>query len=398
VNKERLWTKNFVTVTVTNFLIYIVFYLLMVTIAAYAVDQFHVSTGMAGFVSGIFIIGILVGRLGIGHAVEEMGSRRVLIAGTMSFIITSVLYFAAINLSLLVFIRFLHGVAYGIASTAAGTIVAQIIPDKRRGEGIGYYSMSQILATALGPLIGITLIQYDDFRIIFVVASIIAACSFGISFLISQPDHTPRRQDQAEAVKTIQISNFLEFTAIPISIIVLIVGFNYSAVLTFISLYSKQLHLEKAASFFFFVYALIVIISRPFSGYLLDARGKNFVVYPCLFLFTIGMLLLGVTDSGMTLLLAGAFMGLGYGNFLSCGQAISIKEAPPNRLGLATATYYIFLDVGFGIGPYLFGSLVPFTGYRSLYFMMAAVIFATILLYPFMYPSKVSPSGKRGDT
>jgi MFS family permease len=398
MGKERLWTKNFITVTVTNFLIYIVFYLLMVTIAAYAVDKFHASTGMAGFVSGIFIIGILIGRLGIGHAVEEMGSRRVLIAGTMSFIITSALYFTAVNLPLLVLIRFLHGVAYGIASTATGTIVAQIIPDKRRGEGIGYYSMSQILATALGPLIGITLIQRNDFRIIFMVASIIAAISFGISFIIRQPDRKRHRQDQAQTAKTFQISNFLEFTAIPISLIVLIAGFNYSAVLTFISLYSKQLHLENAASFFFFVYAFVVIISRPFSGHLLDRRGNNFVVFPCLFLFAIGMLLLGQTNSGMTLLLAGAFMGLGYGNFLSCGQAISIKEAPPDRLGLATATYYIFLDVGFGIGPYIFGSLVPLMGYRSLYFMMAAVIFATILLYTFLYLSKGSLSGIRGDT
>jgi MFS family permease len=397
VNKERLWTRNFVTVTVTNFLIYIVFYLLIVMIAAYAVDNFHASKGMAGFVSGVFIVGILIGRLGIGHAVEKIGSRRVLIAGTMSFIITSALYFAAINLPLLALIRFLHGVAYGIASTATGAIVAQIIPDKRRGEGIGYYSMSQIVATALGPLIGITLIQYDDFKLIFMVASVIAAIGFGISFIISQPDCKPHRQDQTQLTKAFRFSNFVEFTAIPISIIVLIVGFNYSAVLTFLSLYSKQLHLEKAAGFFFPVYAVVVTLSRPFSGRLLDARGKNFVVFPCLFLFAVGMLLLGQADSGMTLLLAGAVMGLGYGNFLSCGQAISIKEAPPDRLGLATATYYMFLDIGFGIGPYLFGSLVPFVGYRSLYFMMAAMIFAAILLYTFLVLSKVSPSGKPGD-
>jgi MFS family permease len=390
MNKERLWTKNFITVTVTNFLIYLVFYLLMVTIAAYAVDKFHASTGMAGLVSGIFIIGILIGRLGTGRIVEEIGSRRVLIAGTMFFIITSALYFAAINLLLLVIIRFLHGMAYGIASTATGTIVAQIIPDKRRGEGIGYYSMSQILATALGPLIGIILSQHMDFKMIFMVTSVIAAISFGISFIISQPLRKPHMQDQTQAVKTFQISSFLEFTAIPISLIVLIVGFNYSAVLTFISLYSKQLHLEEAASLFFVVYAITVIVSRPFSGRLLDVRGANFVVYPCLFFFAIGMFLLSQANHGITLLLAGAIMGLGYGNFLSCGQAISIKEAPPHRLGLATATYYIFLDVGFGIGPYLFGSLVPIMGYRGLYLIMAAVIFATIILYSFLYRRKAS--------
>jgi len=136
MNKERLWTKDFITVALTNFLIYVVFYLLMVVMASYAVDKFHASTGIAGLVSGIFIIGILFGRLGAGRIVEDIGSRRVLITGTLFFIITSASYLAAINIPLLIIIRFLHGFAYGVASTATGTIVAKIIPDARRGEAL----------------------------------------------------------------------------------------------------------------------------------------------------------------------------------------------------------------------------------------------------------------------
>ncbi len=390
MDKERLWTKDFVLIALTNFLIYMVFYLLMATIAAYAVDRFHASTGIAGLVSGIFIIGILIGRLVTGRIVEDIGSRKVLIVGTLFFIITSASYFTAVNLALLIIIRFLHGAAYGVASTATGTIVAQIIPDKRRGEGIGYYSMSQILATALGPLVGIILSQRVDFSMIFMISSVIAAISFGIAFIISQPARKSSKQAPEKAEKGFRLSSFIELTAIPISIIVLIVGFIYSAVLTFISLYSKELHLEQAASFFFVVYAIMVIISRPFSGRLLDAKGTNFVVYPCLFLFAIGMYLLGQTGNGMTLLIAGAIIGLGYGNFLSCGQAVSIKGSPSNRLGLATATYYIFLDVGFGIGPYVFGSLVPYTGYGGLYLMMAGIVLATIVLYYFLYRKRTT--------
>ena len=85
------------------------------------------------------------------------------------------------------------------------------------------------------------------------------------------------------------------------------------------------------------------------------------------------------------LLLAGALIGLGYGNFISCAQAISIKDVPPHRLGLATATFFIFVDLGFGIGPYILGSLVPFTEYRGLYFMMTVVILATVPLYYFLH-------------
>ncbi len=378
---DRLWTKNFVTIALVNFLIYIVFYLLMVVIAAYAVDTFHTSTGMAGLVSGIFIVGILIGRLWTGRIVEDVGSRKVLIVGTLLFTVTSALYLAAVSLPLLVLVRFLHGLGYGVASTATGTIVAQVIPDHRRGEGIGYYSLSQILATALGPFLGIVLSRHIDFSMIFIVNAIIAAAGFAISFIITQPARKGVRHDHVKAVGRFRLSGFLELSAIPIAIIVMIVGFNYSAILTFLSLYSKDLHLEEAASFFFIVYAATVVLSRPFSGRLLDARGANFVVYPCLLLFAIGTFLLGGVTNAITLLLAGTVMGFGWGNFLSCGQAISIKNAPSHRLGLATATYYMFLDVGFSLGPCLFGSLLPYTGYRGLYFTMAAVTVATIGLY-----------------
>jgi len=385
MNKERLWTKDFIVVSTTNFLIYLVFFLLMVIMASYAVDKYHATTGTGGLVSGIFIIGILIGRLGTGRIIEDVGSRRVLVIGTLLYIITSTLYFAAINLPLLILMRFLHGFAFGVANTATGTIAAQIIPRGRHGEGIGYYSMSQILATALGPYLGIVLSQRVDFKMIFLIASLVAAISFAISFVVSQPSYKPPKQVQTKTVKQFQISEFLEFRAIPISVIVLIVGFGYSVVLSFLSLYSRQLCLEEAASFFFLIYAIVVIFSRPFSGRLLDARGANFVVYPCILFFSIGMLVLSQATYGITLLLSGAIIGLGYGNFLSCGQAISVKSTSPNRFGLATATYYMFLDIGFGVGPYLFGSLVPVTGYRGLYFVMAMVILSTTLLYYFLY-------------
>jgi len=389
MTKERLWTKDFIILSVINFVTFLVFLLLLVIIAPYAIDKFHASTSIAGLVSGVFIIGALIGRLGTGSIIEDIGSKRVLIFGSIFFIITSALYFAAINLPLLIIIRLLHGIAYGATSTAAGTIIAQIIPSSRRGEGIGYYSTGAILAIALGPFLGILLIQHVDFNMIFIVTSLLAVISFAVSFAVSEPTYKSPGQDQGKTVKSFQISNFLEMNAIPISIIALIIGFSYSVVLTFISLYAEQIHLEKAASFYFLVYAVTVLASRPFSGRLLDIKGGNFVVYPCLIIYAIGMLLLSQANHGITLLLAGAIIGLGYGNFISCAQAISIKVVPLHRLGLATSTYFIFLDLGFGIGPYLLGFLVPFTGYRGLYLMMVIVILATIILYYFLHGRRV---------
>lgn len=387
---ERLWTKDFVTVSVINFLVFLTYFLLMVIIASYAENKFHASSSAAGLVASVFIIGVLIGRLGTGCIIENAGSNRVLVVGVFLYIITSVLYFAAINIPLLIIIRLLHGIAYGIASTATGTIIAQIIPSCRRGEGIGYYTMSTMLGVALGPFVGIFLIQHVDFEMVFIVISILAAISFAISFVVSEQSCKSLKQDEVEAGKSFQIANFLEPKAIPISIIALITGFCYSVVLVFLSLYAKEIHLEEAAGFFYLAYAVTILVSRPFSGRLLDVKGANFIMYPCLLIFAIGMLLLSQANQGVTLLLAGAIIGLGYGNFLSCAQAISVGVVPRHRLGLATSTYFIFLDLGFGAGPYLLGFLVPFTGYRGLYLIMSIVILGTVILYYFLHGRMVS--------
>ncbi|MDD4356478.1 MAG: MFS transporter [Smithellaceae bacterium] len=388
---ERLWTKDFVTVSVINFLVFSTHFLLMVTIASYAVNKFHASTNTAGLVAGIFIIGALTGRLGTGRVIESVGSNKVLKFSTVFFIITSALYFAAVNLPLLIGVRLLHGIMFGVASTATGTIVAQIIPGSRRGEGIGFYSMGAILSVALGPFVGMLLIHGTDFKMIFMLTSALASGSFVLSFLVDETACKLSVQDRGITRGNSNVSNFLELKAVPISIVILIIGFSYSGVLTFVSLYSREIRLEEAASFYFLVYAVTVFVSRPFSGRFFDVRGANFVAYPGLILYAIGMLLFSQAVNGFMLLLAGALIGLGYGNFISCAQAISIKDVPPNRLGLATATFFIFVDLGFGIGPYILGSLVPFTGYRGLYFMMTGVILATVPLYYFLHGRGASP-------
>lgn len=390
MNKNRLWTMDFVTISTINFLLYMVFLLLIVTMAPYAIDKYHVSTSVAGLAAGIFIIGALCGRLVTGRIIEDMSSKRILIVSAILSIITSTLYFGAINIELLLINRLLHGIVFGMASTTTGTIVAKIIPHNRRGEGISYYSMSAILGTALGPVIGFFLIQNKNYNMIFIVTFVLAIIVFVVSFVVSEPVHKAFTRVQEYPSNSFAISNFLEFKAIPIAVVTLVLGFCNSGVMAFMSLYSKQIHLLEAASFYFFVNAIVVILSRPFCGRLFDIKGANLVMYPCILIFAIGMLLLSQASNGIALLLSGAIVGLGYGNYLSCAQAISIKVSPPHRLGRATATYFMFLDLGFGSGPYLLGCIIPFTGYRGLYLMLTFVILADIVFYYFLHGRKES--------
>lgn len=393
-SNKKLWTKDFITVSIINFTLTLIFFLLMVTIAGYAVNEFHASASIAGFVSSIFIIGSLFGRLGGGNFISKHGSKKTLFIGLLFFFITTALYFVAFNLPILMIVRLFQGAALGLASTATGTIVAQILPPARRGEGIGYYSLSAILATAIGPFVGILLTQsVNDFRIIFLVDTILAIICFCLYFLVQVAPMAKKTAASTEK-KGFHISNFIEPKAVPISFIALLIGFSYSGVMSFMTFYSQEINLEQIGSYFFIIYAIVILATRPFTGKLLDNKGANIVVYPCLVLFAIGMFAFSHASNSIIFILAAALIGIGYGNFNSVAQAVAVKVTPNERLGLATATYFILYDLGLGIGPYILGLFVPSLGYQGIFQAMVYVIIISFVLYFFLHGRKESTSRK----
>ncbi len=387
-SRPKLWTKDFVIVSSVNFFLTLIFYLLMVTLAVYAVDELDASTSQAGLISGIFIIGTLIGRLFIGRIMDSIGRKRTLFIGLIFFTLTTLLYFVNFGITFLLINRFIHGIALGVASTATGTIVAQIIPATRKGEGIGYYSMSATLATAIGPFIGLYMSQHTSFQMIFSFCLALGIISLITAFFVYVP--ALEASTKTAETKGFNLSSFIEPKALPIAFITLAIAFCYSSVLSFISFYAIEIDLVNTASFFFVVYAAAVLASRPFTGRLMDVKGANFIMYPAFLIFGAGMLLLSSADKSITLLLAGFLIGLGFGNMQSSTQAIAVKLTPPHRMGLATSTFFIFLDAGLGFGPYLLGFIIPLTGYSTLYVIMGVVILATTVLYYFLHGNKES--------
>ncbi|WP_342025487.1 MFS transporter [Cytobacillus pseudoceanisediminis] len=392
--RPKLWTKDFIIVSSVNFFLTLIFYLLMVTIAVFAVDYYSATTSQAGLVTGIFIIGTLIGRLYIGRAIDNIGRKKTLFIGLIFFTLTTLLYFVNIGIAFLLVTRFIHGIALGVASTATGTIAAQIIPAARKGEGIGYFSMSTTLATAVGPFIGLLMMQKVSFQMIFVFCLAIGIIALITSFFLYVPSI------EASGVKKqgFQISSFIEPKAVPIAFITLAIAFGYSGVLSFINFYAIEVDLVKAASFFFLIYSAAVLVSRPFTGRLMDLKGANYVMYPAFILFAAGMFVLSTANSSFTLLLAGALIGLGFGNMQSCTQAVAVKLTPAHRMGLATSTFFIFLDAGLGFGPYLLGFIIPITGYGKLYGMMAIFVLLSAILYYFLHGKNEAAALKKMNT
>ncbi|QTN01367.1 MFS transporter [Sediminibacillus dalangtanensis] len=392
-SKAKLWTKDFTIVSSANFFLYLVFYLLLVTMAVYAVEQFGVSESQAGLVTGVFIIGTLIGRLFLGRMITKIGNKRMLYAGLIFFILTSALYFINTGITFLLITRLLHGVALGMASTATGTIVAEVIPEERKGEGIGFYSMSITLATAIGPFIGLYMSEHTSFQTIFVFCLALGVISFLIALFVRVP--VVKKPEKAAEKTGFKLSHFIEPKALPIALVVLLLSLGYSSVLSFINFYAIEIDLVQVASLFFVVYAVAILVSRPFTGRLMDVKGANWVMYPTFALFAAGLLLLSTAGNSFILLLAGVLIGLGFGNMQSTTQAIAVKVTPTHRIGLATSTYYIALDAGLGFGPYVLGLIIPLSGYRNLYIMMGLLVIVTTAIYYFMHGKKESSALKK---
>lgn len=377
--KEKLWTKDFISISFVNFVMMLSMYLLIVTMASYAADTYDASTSMAGLTSSIFIIGVLFARLYGGKEIGRIGSKKMLIGGITFFVLMTLLYFIPSNIYFLLIVRFLHGFGVGFATTATATIVAQVVPDSRKGEGISYFSLSVVLSTAIGPLIGIALINEFGYQSMFIFSLVVGLAGLPLALTVKEPivDYKAASPE----MKGLKLSNFLEPKAMPVSIVMFVVSLAYSGTLSFIASFAEEADLVEAGSMYFFAYALAVLFSRPFTGKLMDAKGANSVVYPALIVFAIGMYLLSQAHSNAVFLIAAALIGLGYGNFQSVIQTIAVKITPPHRMGLATSTYFIMLDFGIGVGPFMLGYMVPEYGYRGLYLAMVPLIVVGILFY-----------------
>ncbi|KMY52020.1 MFS transporter [Peribacillus loiseleuriae] len=393
MNKPKLWTKDFLIISSTNFFIFMIFYLLMVTLSIYTIDQFGATASQSGLASSIFVIGALAVRPFAGKYIELIGKRNMLYGALVLFLVTTLIYFKTDSLAFLLTNRLLHGIAFGFASTATGTIAADVIPNERRGEGTGYFAMSMNLAMATGPFLGLFLSQHGTYNMIFASCVIFAVIAF-IPTLFMKFKKVELTQMERDTLKGIKIGDFFEVKALPIAIVMCIVGFSYSSVLTFMTAYSKEMGLVNVASFFFVVFAIFLLASRPFTGRWFDLKGENFVIYPSLLLFGIGMLVLSQANHGFILLAAGALIGVGYGTFQSSAQAIAIKNAPRHKMGLATSTFFVFVDLGIGIGPFTLGFLIPVIGYNGLYMSMALVGFACMFVY-YLLHGKKSVGGKQ---
>ena len=376
---EKLWTKNYILNLFNYLLIFIVFYLFMIYTTKFSMTTFNASVSGAGLASGIFIFSALLSRLFAGRYMDFIGRKKLLWYSTIIYVICTFFYHFIFSMSFLCTLRFIQGGAYGIMSTIIAASIVSVIPASRRGEGLGYFSLSITLASAIGPFLGITLPQINPLYAL-VLCDVTCIAIIILTYFINIPEVKVGFRQRIE-VKSLRLRTFIEPTAIPISVVALLGAMGYSAIMSYIGAYSEAIGLILGGSLFYVAYSLACLIFRPVSGIVLDRYGNHIVMIPILFLLIIGFIAVATAESNIVLLIGAVLIGIGYGTIPSAGQAIAVQKVKVNRYSLATATLYMALDAGNGIGPFILGLIVPIYGFRAIYICSAIVSLFAFLFY-----------------
>lgn len=377
---EKIWTRSFISISLTQFLMFTVFYTLLMTLPIYVINNLGESQSNAGLIVSFMMISAIVVRPFSAKLLDVIGKRKGLIYSAILFGLTTLFYLWIEQFIPLLILRFVHGISFGIITTATGAIVADTIPRSRRGAGMGYFAMANSLAIVAGPFIGLTLLQFVSFHTLFIVLNGLMAISILCAFNVKISQDAQKTNQIIDKV-TFSFKDLIEVPALPIALFTGLIGFVYASILSFITIYAAELGLSAAASYFFLVYAVFMVSFRPILGRAYDEKGPRFVLIPSMLFFAFGLLVLGFTSSALLLLIAAAFIGLGYGTLLPGLQTLAIQSTDEDRSGYAMSTFYIFFDIGIATGAFVWGIVSVQFGFEKLYIITAGLTICITIVF-----------------
>lgn len=388
---QRLWTKEFFVALIVNLFMSSVFYMLLTSMALYAVSEFRASETMAGLTASGFIIGAVFGRLFSGKYLDFVGRRRLLVISMVLYFVASFAYIPIGNLGILIGLRIVHGAAFGAGNTAVVAGVQGIIPASRRAEGNGYFGTASTISTALGPFAAVYLSEHYGFTAVFLASSLCALGGLIASWFFTIPERELSPAEIAEKWR-FSLNSFIDVGALRIGSIMLISGLAYATVLSFLSMHTEMLGIPDSSSAFFTAYAIVALLARLFAGRIQDKYGDNVIALPVFIAFGAGLFLIGIATTAVHITIAGVILGFGFGTLLPAMQSILVNQVPGARMGVATSTFFLLLDIGSGLGPVILGVLVEIVGFAAMFQGAALLAVIAAVLYYFFH-GKVSARG-----
>jgi MFS family permease len=387
--RDRIWSIPFILILTISLLVSTGHYMLMSTLPLYVV-RLSGNRSMAGLMVTMLALSALAFRPYFGNLMDRRGRKLVLVVGAGLLMATALLYNFITALSLLFLIRFFQGAGFSAHTTSSGTIVADILPASRLSEGIGYFGIANTVATAIGPFLGLYSVERFGYQALFIWVFSLSLLSFLSTLLVNYEKKlvlvqgpggfTAPIPKSVEKAATGWRLSFIEASSIRPSLIMFFIALTFGAIITYVPSFGIARSIDNIG-IFFTVYAGAVLVSRTFSGRLADQRGFTRVLIPGMAALSLSLVVLAFSYSLPMVILAGALYGFGYGTCYPLSNAIVIRLCPKERRGAATATIFAAMDLGIGIGAFLWGWVAVAFGYTAVFLGASACVLASFWVY-----------------
>lgn len=397
--KDRLITPSYCAILAANFLLYFGFYLLMPVLPFYLSEVFGMDSGHIGAVLACYTVAALMVRPFSGYLLDTFARKPLYLLAFVVFTSVFGLYLLAGTVLLFVFLRIVHGFAFGTVTVAGNTIVIDILPSSRRGEGIGYYGLSNNIAMALGPMVGLFLHDYYSFEIIFISA--LLCCLAGL--ILASTVKTPYKPKVADKT-AVSLDRFILLKGIPVGIDLLLLSIPYGMTSSFVAVYAHNIGITGGTGLFFTFMAAGMAISRLFSGKQVDRGRITQVIMSGMYMavlcfaglyFCEAMASRSVELARILLYASAAVLGVGFGTMFPAFNSMFVNLGRNDQRGTATSTYLTSWDVGIGIGMIAGGVIGGASSYSYAYLLGAflcviSLIFFKLRIIPYYNKNKLS--------
>jgi MFS family permease len=375
ISQPENWLKDFVLTWISRFGVFLAHHVTRPLIPLYLIT-FGASSTVIGAFMAVFTVIATVMRVPIGLLIDRIGRKPFLLYGIGLFGIGNFGYIWAPSIALMIPGRILHGLGWSGCTTAVATIAADIVPQARRGDMMGYAGMASSLASALGPLLGFALFQRFDYAGAFFGAGALLA----LGFIAALPLKERRRVTILRREATHWLDTIAVRETIHPAIAVAFLSFGHGGILTFLPIQALKLGLANPG-IWFGVYAACILLSRPIAGPLSDRISRRAVILPGLILNIAGILLLAMSTSPTWLMAAAIVAGLGTGAAQPALTTVAVDQSAADRRGQSLAQFQLFYDLGIGIGSLTLGVLLDLVNQNFSIMYVATAVVALIGLW-----------------
>lgn len=389
--KDKLVTSSYCFILAANFLLYFGFWLMMPILPFYLAEVFQADKATIGIVLSCYTIAALCIRPFSGYLLDTFSRKPLYLVAY--FIFTTVFggYLIAGTLVLFILFRIVHGLSFGTVTVGGNTIVIDIMPSSRRGEGLGYYGLANNTAMSIGPMVG--LFMHDagvGYPLIFCCS--LGSCLLGMfcALLVKTPYKPSVKRDP------ISLDRFILIKGLPAGFSLLLLSIPYGMTTNYVAMYAQQINLNVSTGFFFTFMAVGMAISRLFSGRLVDQGKITQVIGAGLYLIIISFFVLAgcayiihwnAKLCCILFFVIALMLGVGFGIMFPAYNTLFVNLAPNKQRGTATSTYLTSWDVGIGIGMLTGGYIAEISSFDKAYLFGACLTIAST----FYFHLKVSP-------